>query len=57
MAGKSETITGKNFDAPDETRRPFEKGRIDVVTVSGLTFYRETIQQGWQGSRHVKREG
>ncbi len=29
------SITGKNFDAPDETRRPFEKGKIDVITVGG----------------------
>jgi hypothetical protein len=54
MAGKSETVTGKNFDSPDETRRPFDKGRIDVVTVDGLTFYRETLEPGWQWSKHVK---
>ncbi len=37
MSGDLEAITGKNFDSPDETRRPFEKGRIDVITV-GLEF-------------------
>lgn len=54
MATGSEIITGKNFNSPDETRRPFEKGRIDVVTVGGLTFYRETLEPGWQWSKHVK---
>jgi len=50
----SAIITGKNFDSPDETRRPFEKGRIDVINIGGLTFYRETLQPGWQWSKHVK---
>jgi hypothetical protein len=54
MAWESEIITGKNFDSPDEPRRHFEKGRIDVVTVRGLTFYRETLEPGWQWSKHVK---
>ncbi|MBI4760212.1 MAG: cupin domain-containing protein [Chloroflexota bacterium] len=48
------SITGKNFDAADETRQPFEKGKIEVITVGGLTFYRETLQPGWQWSKHVK---
>jgi hypothetical protein len=54
MSEKFAAITGKNFNSPDETRRPFEKGRIDVVTVGGLTFYRETLEPGWQWSKHVK---
>lgn len=54
MSEKFEAITGKNFDSPDETRQPFEKGRIDVITVGGLTFYRETLEPGWQWSKHVK---
>lgn len=48
------SIEGKNFGSPDETRRPFEKGKIDVVTVGGLTFYRETLEPGWRWSTHVK---
>ena len=51
------TIRGlekRTFDAPDEIRIPFEKGRIDVVTLAGLTFYRETLQPGWRWSEHVK---
>jgi hypothetical protein len=54
MATESEIITGKNFDSPDETRRPIEKGCIDVITVGGLTFYRETLEPGWQWSEHVQ---
>nr|WP_206202060.1 nuclear transport factor 2 family protein [Thermus caldilimi] len=54
MKGKFEKITGKSFDNPDETRRPFEKGKIDVITVGGLPFYRETLAPGWQWSKHVK---
>jgi hypothetical protein len=35
MAGRTGRITGKSFGAPDERRRPFEKGKIDVITVGG----------------------
>jgi hypothetical protein len=54
MPAGSDIITGKNFDSPDESRRPFEKGRIDVLTIGDLTFYRETLEPGWQWSEHVK---
>jgi hypothetical protein len=54
MPEELDLIRGKNFDAPDETRRPFEKGKIDVINVGGLTFYRETLEPGWQWSKHVK---
>lgn len=47
-------IEGKNFNAPDETKTPFEKGKIDVVTVGGLTINRETLEPGWRWSTHVK---
>jgi hypothetical protein len=48
------TIVGKSFETPDETRWPFPKGRIDVITVGGLIFYRETLEPGWRWSTHVK---
>jgi len=47
-------IEGKNFATPDETKTPFQKGRIDVVTVGGLTISRETLEPGWRWSTHVK---
>jgi hypothetical protein len=43
------TIRGlekRTFDAPDEIRIPFEKGRIDVVTLAGLTFYKGDATAG-----------
>ncbi len=47
-------IEGKNFEAPDERKTPFEKGKIDVVTVGGLTIARETLEPGWRWSTRVK---
>lgn len=44
----------RNFDSPDETRTPFEKGRIEVVALGGLVFNRETLEPGWRWSEHVK---
>ncbi len=44
----------KRFDSPDETRRPFEKGKIEAVTVGNLVFNRETLEPGWRWSEHVK---
>ena len=47
-------INRKNFNSPDETKSPFEKGKIDVVTINGLTFQKETLETGWKWSEHVK---
>ena len=44
----------KDFDSPDETKAPFSKGRIDVVSLGGLLFQRETLEPGWRWSEHVK---
>jgi hypothetical protein len=44
-----ETITRlekRSFESPDETQTPFPMGRIEVVTLGGLTFHRETLQPG-----------
>jgi hypothetical protein len=41
------------LDAPDE-RRSFENGKIDVVTIGGITLGRMTFQPGWKWSKHVK---
>jgi mannose-6-phosphate isomerase-like protein (cupin superfamily) len=41
------------LDAPDE-KRSFENGKIDVVTVGGLTMGRMTLQPGWKWSKSVK---
>lgn len=36
----------KSFASPDETKHPFEKGTIEVLTVGGMTFNRETLEPG-----------
>ncbi len=45
----------KPFDAPDETR-PFKdgKGRMEVVTIGGVTMGRGVFEPGWRWSEHVK---
>ena len=51
--GNTPKIEKKNLDSPDE-RRSFENGKIDVVTVGGLTMGRMTMQPGWKWSKNVK---
>jgi len=43
----------KSLDAPDETRS-FEKGKLQLVTVSGVTFGRAVLEPGWKWSTSVK---
>ena len=45
----------KRLDAPDEAR-PFKdgKGRMEVVTVGGVTMGRGVFEPGWRWSEHVK---
>jgi len=38
---------------PDETR-PFEKGKAEIVNISGATIGRLTLEPGWRWSTHVK---
>ncbi len=42
----------RRFDEPDETRH-FEKGRLDLVTIGGLTVGRAAYEPGWKWSLHV----
>jgi hypothetical protein len=46
-------MQGKNFARPDETRT-FDKGRLDLVTLGGVTFGRGVLQPGWRWSSSVK---
>ena len=48
------SIDTKNLSFPDQTTTPFEKGKIETVTVAGVTLLRETLQPGWKLSEHVK---
>ena len=47
-----ELVVLKRFDSPDETR-VFEKGRLEVVRIGGMTLARATYQPGWKWSEHV----
>jgi hypothetical protein len=43
----------RNMLAPDETRT-FDKGKLELVTIGGVTFGRATFQPGWRWSTSVK---
>ena len=43
----------RNLTQPDETRA-FPLGRLELVTVGGVTFGRGTFQPGWRWSTSVK---
>ena len=43
----------KNLFTPDETRT-FDKGRLELVTLGGVTFGRATLQPGWRWATSVK---
>ncbi|MGH9968657.1 MAG: cupin domain-containing protein [Pyrinomonadaceae bacterium] len=42
----------RTFEKPDETRL-FEKGRLDIVRLGGLTVARASYEPGWKWSQHV----
>ena len=42
----------KRFDTPEETR-VFEKGRLEIVRIGGMTLARATYEPGWKWSQHV----
>ncbi len=42
----------KRFSSPDETR-VFEKGRLELVHIGGMTVGRATYAPGWKWSEHV----
>lgn len=48
------SIETKSLNSPDQITMPFEKGRIEIVNVGGITLMRETLQPGWKWSEHVK---
>jgi quercetin dioxygenase-like cupin family protein len=42
-----------DFSRPHETRE-FPKGKVELLTLRGLTFGRVTFEPGWRWSAHVK---
>jgi hypothetical protein len=42
----------KTFETPDETR-VFEKGKLEIVRIGGITIGRASYEPGWRWSTHV----
>ena len=42
----------KRFESPDEVRH-FDKGKLELVTIAGVTLGRATYQPGWKWSADV----
>lgn len=42
----------KSFETPDETR-VFEKGKLEIVRIGGMTLGRASYEPGWKWSEHV----
>jgi hypothetical protein len=49
----SEKMQKKNLSQPDETRT-FDKGKLELATLGGVTFGRATLQPGFKWSTSVK---
>ena len=41
------------FTKPHEVRE-FPKGKVELITINGVTFGRATFNPGWRWSTHVK---
>ena len=50
---RSGQIQKKSFAKPEETRT-FEKGKVELVPLGGITFGRATLEPGWRWSACVK---
>ncbi|MCX7016935.1 MAG: cupin domain-containing protein [Candidatus Sumerlaeota bacterium] len=46
-------VQKRNLLDPDE-KRTFEKGKLELVTLGGITFGRATLEPGWKWSTCVK---
>lgn len=42
----------KRFETPDEVR-VFEKGKLEIVRLGGMTIGRASYEPGWKWSEHV----
>lgn len=47
------SLEKKGLYSPDEVRS-FPKGKVELVTVNGITFGRGTLEPGWKWSEDVK---
>ncbi len=37
----------RNFSKPDETRT-FDKGKVEIIEMEGVTFGKATLEPGWK---------
>jgi hypothetical protein len=49
----TEKMQNKNLSKPDELRS-FDKGKVELATLGGVTFGRATLQPGWKWSTCLK---
>jgi len=42
----------RRFESPDETR-VFEKGKLEIVRLGGVTIGKASYEPGWRWSQHV----
>jgi hypothetical protein len=42
----------KRFETPDETR-VFDKGKLEIVRIGGMTLGRASYEPGWKWSEHI----
>ena len=47
------TIEIKSLNSPDETRS-FERGKLELVNIGGISVGRGIFEPGWRWSKHVK---
>ena len=47
------TMLKRNMLSPDETRT-FDQGKLELVTMGGITFGRATLQPGWRWATSVE---
>jgi hypothetical protein len=53
IAESQETLKSIKFAKPNEVR-DFPKGKLELITLNGITFGRATFEPGWRWSSHVK---
>ena len=50
---KTAVMEKKNLSTPDDVRT-FKKGKVELVSVGGVTFGRATLEPGWRWSECVR---
>ncbi len=53
MPTKSKAMEKKTLNSPDETRT-FEKSKVELASLGGITFSRANFEPGWRWSESIK---